>query len=144
MSMRSWTEEGFGMLLFTEHNEDKVYEFLKKYNPELLPTEDELQEALDDGGEICYILWEFIGEPASWHVANIINELEGTTIFKGYAPCSDTDQEEMIGVEPGYPWTMNDVDRSLTKVKIMEILNKYARILGIKEVPEYFTAEYCG
>lgn len=144
MSMKSWTEEGFGMLLFTEHNEDKVYEFLKKYNPELLPTEDELHEALDDGEEIGDILWEFIGEPASWHVANIINELEGTTIFNGYNSCGDTDQEEMIGVEPGYPWTMNDVDRSLTKAKAMEILNKYARILGIQEMPEYFTAEYFG
>lgn len=144
MSMKTWTEEGFGMLLFTEHNEDKVCEFIKKYNPELLPTEDELKSALESGEEIGDILQDSLGEPVSWHVANIINDLEGTTVFKGYASCGDTNQEEMIGIEPFYPWTGNEVDRALTKDTATAILNKYARILGIKEEPEYFVAEYFG
>ena len=144
MSMRSWTENGFGMPLFSGYNDGMVYGFLKEHSPELVPTEEELQEALDSGDDICYILWDYIGEPVSWHIANIINKLEGTTVFKGYAPCGDTNQEEMIGIEPAYSWTMNDVDRSLTKGRAMELLNKYGRLLGIQEIPEYFRAEYCG
>lgn len=144
MSMRSWTEDGFGMRLFDGDNGKEVYGFVKEYSPELLPTEEELQAALDSGDDICYILWDYIGEPVSWHIANIINKLEGTTVFKGYAPCGDTDQEEMIGIEPLYPWQINEVDRALTKDKAMELLNKYGRLLGIQEIPEYFNAEYCG
>ena len=144
MSMKSWTEEGFGVSLFTGHNEDKVYGFLKQYNPELLPTADELKSALESGEEIGDILQESFGEPASWHIANIINDLEGTSVFKGYDSCGDTDQEEMLGIEPCFPWTMNRVDLSLTKFKAAEMLRKYTEILGIEEEPEYFTAEYFG
>ena len=144
MSMRSWTEDGFGMLLFTNHNEKHVYQFIAQHNAELLPTENELQEALDAGEEFGDILWEYLGEPASWYVANAINKTEGTTIFKGYASCGDTGQEEMIGAEPCYPWTMNEVDWSMTKEKVCDLLQKYADILGIDEVPEYFEAEYFG
>ena len=148
MSMRSWTDEGFGMLLFTGHNEDKVLGFLKQHNPELFHNEEELKMLLEDGktsSYTSYTMWDFFGEPASWLVANTINKLEGTTIFRGYAPCSDTDQEEMIGIEPGFPWTMNRVDLSLsTRLKATEMLRKYAEILGIDEEPEYFIADYFG
>jgi hypothetical protein len=90
------------------------------------------------------ILWEYIGGPAAWSVGSIINQLEGTTVFRGYASCGDTDQEEMIGIEPTYPWLMNEKDRMLTKEKVTAILEKYAAILGVTQNPDDFEASYCG
>lgn len=145
MRMKYWTEDGYGMHLFTAGNAEKIYRFIAEESPELLPSEEEYCDAINSGFEdCCDILWDCLGEPASWHIANRINKLEGTTVFKGYASCGDTDQEEMIGVEPCYPWTANKVDRSLTKEKANAILMKYAEILGIDDVPEYFEAEYVG
>lgn len=142
MSMQSWTEEGFGVPLFTEHNEEKVFRFIAEHSPEY-GTVDDFRKAMEEGW-YAFDFWDNLGDPASWIVADIINRLEGTTIFKGYVSCGDTDQEEMIGIEPCFPWTMNEKDRSLTSLQAHELMEKYAAILGIKEPPDYFEAYYFG
>lgn len=145
MSMKSWTEEGFGFNLFTEGNMDKVKDFLvdnietvKKVQHLTELSEDEIR-ACEDEIEMNDILFE----PVSRVVANVINELEGMSVFAGYDSCGDTDQDMMIGIIPAYPWGLKESDM-ITKEKAEELLNKYAEALGIDEEPDYFEAEYFG
>ena len=144
MSMQNWTEYGFGVHLFTGNNDEKVYRFIEKYRPDSVMPYCEFVEYLkeDDASTIFY---DCNGEPASQIISYIINDLEGITVFSGYWPCGDTDQEEMIGICPTYTWKMNEKDKNLTQQDAFNLLNKYARILGIDDVyPDYFAAEYCG
>lgn len=143
MSMRHYTEDGYGIPFNSHHNKEKIIRFL--YDHGQLPpgeTPDSLLEAMSEDPYLS--MWEFFSECPSDMVARVINKIEGTTIFRGYWECGDTDQEEMIGVEPCYPWTMNEKDRSLTKEDATAILIKYAEILGIEDAPEYFEAYYVG
>lgn len=131
MSMCSWTESGYGYPLFNGNNLNKIKKFLendfKEYNFEKCEDEDDLEDLL--------------GESVSWCVANIINNKENVNIFTGYQACGDTDQEEMIGIRPMYPWEMKDI---ILIEKADELLNKYGEILGITEKPDYFDAYYFG
>ena len=140
MSMTSWSEYGLGFQLFTGDNTEKVMRFLKNHGEIISDWDSVLEEMRDD----YFDPMDVVGEPASWAIARIINKQEGTTVFKGYNSCGDTDQEEMIGVEPCYPWGMNKMDRSLTKEKAIDILNKYAFELGSTSQPDYFEAKYFG
>ena len=63
---------------------------------------------------------------------------------RGYDAGEEPEQEEMIGVDPRYIWDLNEKDRTLTKEQITEILEKYARMLGISAKPDFFNAEYYG
>lgn len=142
MSMQHWTEEGFGFPLNTVDNDEAIFTFINAYGKEHYSWE-EFREVKEDA-EYGDALWEFFGEPVSYIVADIINDLEGLTVVKGYAPCGDTDQEEMIGIEPCFPWTINEKDRQLTREKAEAILEKYAGMLLIDEHPDYFEAQYFG
>ena len=139
MSMRSWTEDGYGYQLINANNLDKIKKFIvdndtKKY------TEEELEGIRESENE--WDMEEWIDDLVPWRVAEIINKLEGyKVLIKGYQSCGDTDQDCMIGIEPLYPWSMEE---SITKEKADEILNKYAEILGIEMAPDYFEAEYFG
>ena len=144
MSMRSWSEEGFGFPLFNGKNERKVYHFLCDHGLFDGDQEEFLEAIEDPDGDMNDVFWEFIGEPASWRIGSEISRLEGLTVVRGYNSCSDTDQEEMIGIEPAYPWEMNEKDLALTKEKAVSILKKYALVLGIDAEPDYFDAEYYG
>lgn len=139
MSMRSWTEDGYGYQLINANNIDKIKQFIidndtKEY------TEEELEAIRESEDE--WDMEDWIGDPVPWRVADIINKLEGYKfLIKGYQSCGDTDQDCMIGIEPLYPWNMEE---PITKEKADEILNKYAKILGIEMTPTYFEAEYFG
>lgn len=139
MSMRSWTEDGYGYQLINANNFDKIKQFIidndtKEY------TEEELEAIRESEDEWDMEGW--IGDPVPWRIADIINKLEGYKfLIKGYQSCGDTDQDCMIGIEPLYPWNMEE---PITKEKADKILNKYAKILGIEMTPTYFEAEYFG
>lgn len=139
MSMRSWTEDGYGYQLINTNNFDKIKQFIidndtKEY------TEEEFEAIRESEDEWDMEGW--IGDPVPWRIADIINKLEGYKfLVKGYQSCGDTDQDCMIGIEPLYPWNMEE---PITKEKADEILNKYAKILGIEMTPTYFEAEYFG
>ncbi len=139
MSMRSWTEDGYGYQLINANNIDKIKQFIidndtKEY------TEEELEAIRESEDEWDMEGW--IGDPVPWRIADIINKLEGYKfLIKGYQSCGDTDQDCMIGIEPLYPWSIGE---PITKEKADEILNKYAKILGIEMTPTYFEAEYFG
>lgn len=140
MSMRTWTEDGYGYPLFNVYNLDQIKKFiidndLRKYTVEELLA----IKSADDEFELGYC----IDDPVPWKVADIINRLEGITVIKGYQDDGDTDQEAMIGIEPCYSWTMNENDPK-TKEEADVLLNKYAEILGITVKPDYFIAEYFG
>lgn len=141
MSMRSWTEEGYGYQLINANNIDKIKKFIidndiKEYTDEELIAIRESENEFDMEG--------WIGDPVPWRVADIINRLEGYKwLFKGYQSCGDTDQDCMIGIEPLYPWNIG-MEEPITKEKADSILNKYAEILGINAKPTYFEAEYFG
>lgn len=142
MSMHNWSEDGFGVPLFTGHNDMLIYKFIAD-NDENCPSLNEYYDAVEQDGD-QFDLCDFMDEPPSWIVAGIINKLENVTVFKGYCSCVDTDQEEMIGIEPTYPWVMSAKEKTLTYEKAVEVLKKYSKILGIKDEPEYFEAYYCG
>ena len=144
MSMRGWTEEGFGYRLFNEHNFKQVCDFIVEHNYRPLTQEelDELEEIVEERDE--YNLFCFFDNPASWRVADIINDLEGITLMKGFQKDGNTGQETCIGLAPRQPWEMNDKDKLLTRKTAEFLLLKYATLLSIDEKPDYFVAEYFG
>ena len=149
MSSKTWTEHGFGVKLFTDNNEKQVFAFIAN-NLDLLEYINEvpkIRTALEncaDYDEYSNIMINTLYEYPCDAVAGIINRKEGTTIFRGYRPDGDTDQEEMIGAEPMYPWDMNDRDRSISYEETKSILKKYAAEIGQNEDPYDFDAEYYG
>lgn len=140
MSMKNWSEDGYGFALFNVNNWKNIVDFILK-NTTTNYTDEQKKEMYECEDE--YELEDMIDKPVAWSVADYINKAEGTTIFKGYQSCSDTDQETMIGIEPCYPWSMTTNDM-ITQDKANELLTKYAEILGITEAPNYFEAEYFG
>lgn len=145
MSMKSWSEYGYGFPLFNGKNIEHVVQFIIS-NGEYQYSEDELKELL----EICEAhdegsLWDFFDEPVSWLVAKIINEKEGMAIVRGYGSCGDTDQEEYLGVEPCYPWQMGKGYRKLkSENDAAALLTEYMEKLGVDGEPDYFEARYLG
>lgn len=140
MSMRSWTEYGYGFALWNDNNFDKIKKFIVNHLDILNISNDlskDILECDDDENE----LEDILEEPVSWAIATIINELEDTNVFTGYQSCGDTGQEEMIGIAPMYSW---NIERVWSKQTTDNVLNKYAMELGIKEEPDYFEAEYFG
>ena len=152
--MYNWTENGYGYRLFNKDNAADVVRFVYTAGRlfgerEKLFTDNFLSDILPKVLKECEndpssILWEYIDEPISYLVARLINRLEGVTVFKGYAPCGDTDQEEMIGAYPAFPWEMTQKDKSISMGDVDMILEKYAKILNIQESPDYFEASYVG
>ncbi len=134
MSRKSWTEEGYGFAL--NGNTAKIAEFLIANGDYDEDTQEEMRECED-----FIELEEYIEDPIPWAIANIINKIEGAELVKGYRSCGDTNQEEMLGIEPLYPWQM---EKPLTKDEADALLKKYAGLLGITQEPDYFTAEYFG
>ena len=148
MSMQSWTELGYGIPLNCGDNIEAIKKFIcentrsDSENPRLRLT-DEVKTAIMACND-TEAIYDAAYNWASSIVADIINDKEGTTLFRGYGSCGDTDQEEMIGAEPLYPWMMNEKDMTLTEERVDEILVKYAGILGIDEEPYSFNAAYYG
>ena len=143
MSMRHWSEDGFGFPLFNGKNTEAVYQFISDHDAKVPPM-GEFREMIREEKWPDGLFEDILGESASWRLAEIINKLEGTTIFKGYSPCGDTDQEEMLGIEPCFPWTMNSEDLRMTEKRATGYLKKYAGILGVDSEPDYFEAHYFG
>ena len=140
MSMKSWSEAGYGYELFNDNNWKNIVDFILRSTTRFYTDEQkkEMYELEDE-----YELEDIIDNPVAWTVADYINKVEGLTIFKGYQSCGDTNQEAMIGIEPCYPWNMTTNDM-ITQDEANELLTKYAEILGITEAPNYFEAEYFG
>ena len=148
MSMKSWTEYGYGIPLNCGENIEAIKKFIcdnaqaDSVHHELRINDEEKAKIMkcEDTGEI----YEILDLYPSCVIAEMINVKEGTTLFRGYPPDCDTDQEEMIGAEPMYPWQMNEKDKSLTQDQIKEILVKYAGEIGVTEEPDFFDADYYG
>ena len=139
MSMKSWTENGYGyciegadlhktvnfIIQHTNYDEDAVKE-LKEVN-----DFEEVRDITDE--PVCNIL------------ADIINELEDFGNMAGFDCDGDTDQPMMLGIEPAMPWFFKKNAKSIISQEQADaILNKYAETLGITEEPDYFEAEYFG
>lgn len=140
MSMRGWTESGYGFALWNDNNFDKVKQFIVNHL-DIFDMSDDWSKDILECDDDEYELEDILGEPVPWVIANIINTLEDTNVFKGYQSCGDTDQETMIGIEPMYPWS---IERIWSQDTADRILDKYAKELGIEEEPDYFEAEYFG
>ncbi len=134
MSQREWTENGYGYTLYKDFG--KIKEFIVENGDFPKETKEEMKGCTD----YCE-LEECAGDPIAWVVAKIINTLENITYVKGFREDGDTNQEAMLGIEPLYPWQM---EKPLERDEADSILNKYAKILGITEKPDYFSATYYG
>ncbi len=140
MSWQTWSETGYGYQLFNGKNDKQILQFIRK-NSDREISEQEAEDLINDNASYLAIY----GEDACAMIARIIDSVEGYTVFKGYIECGNTDQEEMIGIEPVYPWHLfTEKDMALTEQKAYSILKKYANILGITEQPDYFDAYYAG
>lgn len=146
MSMKSWTEYGYGYKLFTGDNIGKIRDFLVG-NVELLSvqslTEEDIEDirSAEDDEELEEKLEEYFDDPIPYVVAGIIQAKEGASCgIKGFRADSDTDQEAMLGIEPSYPWQTE----YRSKEECDEVLKRYAELLGITEEPDFFDAEYYG
>ena len=149
MSMKSWTEEGYGYRLETGSNMKNIVDFIVDNTRELQKntkngyvfnfSEEDIKNMYNCEG--LFDLAEYTDDPVPWVIADIINNIEGTELlFKGYQDDAGTDQEAMLGIAPVYPW----YTPRYTKEKCDELLKKYADILGITEKPDFFEAEYYG
>lgn len=149
MSMKTWTEPGFGFCIYNRKvdNSNKIMRFIADNAPKdtVSPFTDEQRQSLRDSDDM-ETFREIADDPQACRaIANIINFMEGTTIVKGYASDGDTDQEEMLGIEPCYPWTLNEKDKSMTEAEAVALLQKYGKMIdGDWENIDYFDAEYYG
>ena len=136
MSMRSWSEYGYGFALFNGSNLKSVVDFIIE-NTELdIEGKNALLDSHDE-----WEIYDVLGESASQVVSDIINNKEGIRDVCGYDSCSDTDQVQMIGIAPSYPW-LNQKNMSLDEAN--NLLCRYADMLGITDAPDYFEASYFG
>ncbi len=140
MSYHCWTENGYGFELWNGKNLQDVKNFILKYDD----TMDEETRTEFMGLPEEYDVEEFIGEPVSYLIARIINKLEHVSFFVGYDACGDTDQDEMIGIAPAYPWEFSHAECAITCSMAHSMLKKYGKELGVTEGPDFFEAEYCG
>lgn len=141
MSMREWTEKGYGFPVFYNGNEIKVAKFIadntgkfdercqEGINSYLIPAIEE-----DDDFEIEEILRDMFDNNPAWAIAEIINDNEGISIIDGFMDDGDTGTVDTVMAYPSFPWQMNDKDKELDEVKIHEILKKYADALDIPEI----------
>ena len=147
MSMRSWTEDGYGFPLYNGKNAEQIARFVLNNCDSAYEYDDEqlneiLQACKDDDWAVYERLFD---ESASWVIARIINDKENTSCFRGYDACGDTDQDEYLGIEPMYHWMATEGDKKIKhEDDAFQLLAKYAAELGITEDPDYFTAYYCG
>ncbi len=149
MSMKSWTEDGYGYILETGNNMKNIVDFIVNNTKELSSnkkngyvfnfSEEDIKNMYKC--EDLYDLTEYTDDPVPWVIADIINNIEGVNFVKGYQADGDTDQPAMLGITPMYPWENKEI---ITKEACTRILAKYAQILGITEEPDFFIAEYYG
>lgn len=141
--MQSWSEEGFGFKLYNGNNFEDVKKFclkeLEKNKDEEKETITRVEEAKDDGD-----LWDALDFPASVFIADVINQNEELKNVTGYYPCDDTGAYECIGIRTDYPWTITEREKNMTREDYENILNKYAKELGITEELDFFQQEYYG
>lgn len=140
MSWQTWSEPGYGYQLFNGKNDRQILQFIRQHADRKISDQDAGDLISNNASYL-----DIYGEDACVMIAGIIDSIEGYTVFRGYIECGNTDQEEMIGVEPVYPWHFfKEKDIVLTEQKAHSILKKYANILGITEEPHYFDAHYAG
>ena len=167
MSMRAWTEDGYGFtidrLTKTGDNLERSVKTAEDFKPVLKFICDNLDLVMDADSEprdeiyACrtpYEYYEFMDQYPSETIAEIINRREGTSCFSGFPPdetsyvCRDLGvriiSEERVGVAKCFPWQFNKNDKVLSEEDLRGILVKYAKMLGITQEPEIFSAEYCG
>ncbi len=138
MSMRSWTEHGFGYPLLNDNNFETVKQFILD-NAEL--SEDERDGLINS--EDQWDVREVLDENMASVVACIINREEGFELFDDYDEDGDTNQELMLGIRPAYPWQFLS-NEMITASKARSLLKKWGERLGITASPDYFEAEYYG
>lgn len=139
MSMKHWTESGYGVPL--GNNINKILDFVLSNTNRSFSKED--LEEMKKAKDINEIGDFFDNHPAE-EVASIISKLENVEFFRGYESCGDTDQECMIGFEPVYPWSYLESDNVPSRAECDRIISKYSEILGITVNPDYFEAYYYG
>ena len=156
MSMRIYTVTGIGFILFNGENGKDIVNFIRNhknslYNVYQLKTAEEILSAVEeidlnfDDNEVMNALDEIFDFHTSETIANIINHEQEIIGVCGNNSCGDTDVEENILYEPGYPWQMTEKEKTLSREDIEEILMSYAKELGVnpKTVDE-LELEYCG
>lgn len=139
MSSCEWTEPGYGFKLFNGSNLETVKNFILSNISRLQPSSS---RSVNDfiNAKTTDVAEEALDYPLSWAVAEIINDLEATNMFKGYKESDDTDQPAMLGIEPLYPWQTVQ----FSQPECDTLLKKYGERLGISETPDFFSAAYYG
>lgn len=132
---------GYGFKLLNERNIKKVVEFVIERNDFLMLSDEEVAEVREFAAKGDKVgVNETIGMPISWAVAEIINRTEGITLFCGVRP-GEIGTTEYIGIDQRFPWFLNENDRKYHLEDCNALFAKYAELLGIDDMPEYFPCE---
>ena len=148
MSMRSWTENGYGFGLFTGNNSADVIEFLKNHEETFRnvcgeKTCDETYAALDqledeaekegimDEDILSDGLTDLLSPSVASAVAQIICYETGVKGFEGF-PSGEYCDETVMYV-PAFPWQMSQKEKELGPDDIHNILAQYAEELNVPE-----------
>ena len=142
MSRGEWTESGFGYELLNSSNLPNVREFIAKNGGRIGLGAEILEAAAEseDEEELNGCLKDSI--PLT--VALIINDMEGFNLFSGFDGNKETGATPHIGVSPALPWQFSVRENVITEARAVQILQKYAKVLGVKEEPDDFVLHYFG
>lgn len=119
--MQECAKKGYGVIIPTNYNEEKLAEFIKKHR-------ETFESYLDDGDDdidVDSILWDYIGAKDGSNgiksmVADVIYDETGEDI----TPCEDAANLEYLLFEPKYPWDKMDT-KLATEKKVEDLLLKY-------------------
>lgn len=139
MSWKAWSEEGFGYEIDCG-NAEKIRDFILKHEDVVRLSEKEKKELKESESwdDLCFIM-----DRPSDVVSEIINKLEGYTVFQGFN-ADEADHGESFGVGKWFPWQVKGNNARVTLDEVKLILKKYGEELGVDKDPDYFEMEYCG
>lgn len=132
-------KEVFGFKLFNLNNVSTVIDFVVS-NGKCLGFLGLNEEEVEQIRELAKTrefeaIKDLIGEPVSWAVADIINDIEAISLITGL----ETNGNELIGIDPRYAWALSENDAAifLSYEGSVALLNKYAELLGITDNPTF-------
>ena len=161
MSMRSWTEYGYGFPLYTGKNGLKILDFFAKHRisyfschkldtavkiySKLKDLRLSVKDAEDPEENLLNGFEDIFDFHISDEIASIINHENRINGFRGFQADGDTGAEDTVMYTLSYPWQLTEKERSLSEKDLMSICEYYAAELGIPtDSIDYQNLEYYG
>lgn len=152
MSMRSSFIYGYGFN--SDCDEGKLIDFIKIHKETFCKSDREkrlYEEMIDDAKKECGLEDFFRGyscnatgnEGIGATIANIMSRETGIR-FEYCLPDDSCETPASVVFTEGYPWQLNETEKSLTEEKLKNICKRYMKELNILSEPDYLNLEYYG